>query len=182
MATFVLGKEETGSCERRLATLPQPISRVRSPRPILSLLSIQASSSQQTITGLLQHMVSNNGFTLHITPEKSRGSIAAFQSRHLDSLAWCSSHCVCHREVLGRSVILSKAIEALTHSTEGRYEWTMKQCQLSTVIINSTDGKIARVVNATNDGSVLQTRLIVKCHTKASCKGRPCWERVPFLR
>ena len=154
MATFVLGKEETGSCERRLATLPQPISRVRSPRPILSLLSIQASSSQQTTTGLLQHMVSNNGFTLHITPEKSRGSIAAFQSRHLDSLAWCSSHCVCHREVLGRSVILSKAIEALTHSTEGRH-WVNNEA-MSTVIINSTDGKIARVVNATNDGSVVQ--------------------------
>ena len=55
MATFVLGKEETGSCERGLATLPQPISRVRSPRPILSLLSIQASSSQQTITGAVQN-------------------------------------------------------------------------------------------------------------------------------
>ena len=59
-------------------------------------------------------MVSNNGFTLHITPEKSRGS-----SRHFDSLVGCSSLCVCHREVLGRSVIMSKAIEALTHSTEG---------------------------------------------------------------
>ena len=32
------GKEETGSCERRVAQLPQPISRGRSPRPILSLL------------------------------------------------------------------------------------------------------------------------------------------------
>ena len=87
---------------------------------------------------------------------------------------------MCHREVLGRSVILSKAIEALTHSTEGRH-WVNNEA-MSTVIINSTDGKIARVVNATNDGSVLQTRLIVKCHTKASCKGRPCWERMPFLR
>ena len=44
---------------------------------------------------------------------------AALQSRHLDRLALCSSLCVCHREVLGRSVVLSKAIEALTHSTEG---------------------------------------------------------------
>ena len=61
---------------------------------------------------------------------------------------------MCHREVLGRSVVLSKAIEALTHSTEGRHG--VNNEAMSTVIINSTDGKIARVVNATNDGSVVQ--------------------------
>ena len=72
----------------------------------------------------------------------------------------------------------------------GVIEWTMKQCQLSLLIQRTARlPELSMLLMMVIRLPIMRFMLfygdycvIIEYHTKAPCKGRPCWEKVPFSR